>query len=151
MLAEHVETYSADSLVFTAKEGGPIRHNNFYKRHFRPAVSQLQDIVPEGLRFHDLRHTCAAILIADGAHIKEVKAHLGHRSIRITERYALFENAKAARADMLEATFQDSLGSLTAEVLARPAPSSAVSPTTCKFKRAEDGIRNRDPHLGKVA
>ena len=52
--------------------------------------------------------------------MEEVKAHLGYRSIRTTERYAhLFENAKAARANMLEATFQNSLGSLTGEIRAK--------------------------------
>jgi len=35
MLADHVERYS-DKFVFTAGEGGPIRHRNFARRHFRP-------------------------------------------------------------------------------------------------------------------
>ncbi len=38
----------------------------------------------ESVRFHDLRHTCAAILIANGRHMEEVKDHLGHSSIRDT-------------------------------------------------------------------
>jgi integrase len=37
-----------------------------------------------GLRFHDLRHTCAALLIAQGAHPKEIQARLGHASITTT-------------------------------------------------------------------
>lgn len=40
--------------------------------------------LPEGLRFHDLRHTCASILIAQGAHPKEIQARLGHASIMTT-------------------------------------------------------------------
>jgi integrase len=44
--------------------------------------------IPETLRFHDLRHTCAALLIANGRHMEEVKDHLGHGSIRVTsDRY----------------------------------------------------------------
>jgi integrase len=42
----------------------------------------------EGLRFHDLRHTCAALLIAQGAHPKEIQERLGHSTIRLTfDRY----------------------------------------------------------------
>jgi integrase len=37
-----------------------------------------------GLRFHDLRHTCAAMLIAAGAHPKAIQDHLGHRDIQTT-------------------------------------------------------------------
>jgi integrase len=36
------------------------------------------------LRFHDLRHTHAALLIAGGAHPKSVQARLGHASITTT-------------------------------------------------------------------
>jgi integrase len=66
---------------------------------------------------HDLRHTCAAILIANGRHMEEVKAHLGHGSIRRTgDTYGhLFKTAQIALADALEATFRGSLEAATAE------------------------------------
>lgn len=100
-----------DRLLFTSTEGEPIRHDNFRKRHFYPAVrrrycDQCQTAVkpddeccPEcdgtdlvyvltptkhGLRFHDLRHTCASILIAQGAHPKAIQDHLGHKKIETT-------------------------------------------------------------------
>ena len=39
-------------------------------------------------RFHDLRHTCAALLIAQGAHPKEIQERLGHSTITLTfDRY----------------------------------------------------------------
>jgi integrase len=57
-----------DSLVFTAPGGGPLNHRNFYRRHFRRAVTAAG--LPERLRFHDLRHTCAALLISQGAHTR---------------------------------------------------------------------------------
>jgi integrase len=41
--------------------------------------------VPEDLRIHDLRHTCAALLIAQGDHPKAIQAHLGHSSIQVIE------------------------------------------------------------------
>ena len=36
------------------------------------------------LRFHDLRHTCATLLLAKGMHPKIVNEMLGHLSIAIT-------------------------------------------------------------------
>jgi integrase len=107
MLGEHVGRYpSADGYVFTSAGGGPIRHRNFYRRHFRPAVARAG--LPDGLRFHDLRHTCAAFLIANGRHMEEVKDHLGHSSIRVTsDRYGhLFPAAKAALAESLDAIYR---------------------------------------------
>jgi integrase len=122
MLGEHIGRYpSEDGYVFTAKEGGPIRHRNLYRRHFKPAVDKARteaikqgrkdEAIPEDLRFHDLRHTCAALLIAAGRHMEEVKDHLGHSSIRVTsDRYGhLFPSAKAALAESLEATFAQSV------------------------------------------
>jgi integrase len=54
--------HDPDSFVFTAPEGGPLRHNNFYRRHFKPAVVRAG--LPDELRFHDLRHSFAGFLIA---------------------------------------------------------------------------------------
>ena len=108
MLTEHVARYpSADGWVFTAGEGGPVHHHNFRSRHYERAVKR------SGLghvRFHDLRHTCAALLIAVGRHLEEVKTYLGHSSIRVTsDRYGhLFPEARASLADALDATFTDS-------------------------------------------
>jgi len=132
MLSDHINQYpSPEGFVFTAREGGPIRHRNFYRRHFRPAVLSARttaveddrddEAIPEGLRFHDLRHTCAALLIANGRHLEEVKDHLGHGSIRTTsDRYGhLFPSARKALAESLEATFlESSAAAETAE--ARP-------------------------------
>ena len=50
-------------------------------RHFKPLLRRagLPDI-----RFHDLRHTCAALLLAESFHPKIVSEMLGHSSIAIT-------------------------------------------------------------------
>lgn len=73
-----------DRLLFTSTEGEPIRHDNFYKRHFKPAVKAALPAEKHGLRFHDLRHTCASLLIAEGAHPKAIQDHLGHKDIQTT-------------------------------------------------------------------
>lgn len=36
------------------------------------------------IRFHDLRHTCATLLLAKGVHPKFVRELLGHATIAIT-------------------------------------------------------------------
>jgi integrase len=59
-MTHHMAGRSADDLVFPAAEGGPMRHSNFYVRHFLPAVQRAG--LPEGVRFHDLRHTHVSIL-----------------------------------------------------------------------------------------
>ena len=38
----------------------------------------------EGLRFHELRHTHATLLIADGVDVKTVQMRLGHSSAVVT-------------------------------------------------------------------
>jgi hypothetical protein len=67
-------------------------------KHQRPAL------LPEGLRFYDLRHTCASLLIAQGASVKAVQAQFGHATASITlDTYGhLFPSEMEALADRLE-------------------------------------------------
>ena len=92
-----------DAFVFTAPKGGPLRHHNFYQRQFCPAL--VRACLPAQIRFHDLRHTCASLLIAQGAHPKAIQAHLGHSSIQVTmDRYGhLLPDALEHLADRLDA------------------------------------------------
>jgi len=80
-LARRVES-EPDALVFTSEAGGLVSHANWYRRRFRPAVKQAG--LSEGLRFHDLRHTYASLLIAQGAHPRAIMERLGHSSIQVT-------------------------------------------------------------------
>ena len=66
--------------------GGPLRHGGFFRRHFKPAVVRAE--LDTRTRFHDLRHTAAALMIAEGAHLLTVKERLGHSTIKVTaDRY----------------------------------------------------------------
>lgn len=102
-----------EDLVFTGATGKPLRHNLFYARHFKPAVQRAG--LPHGLRFHDLRHTCAALLIAQGAHPRASMERLGHTSIQVTlDRYGhLFPALDEALTDGLETTYRASLAAHT--------------------------------------
>jgi integrase len=55
-----------------------------------------------GVRFHDLRHTAASLLIASGVDLYRVGAILGHSDIRTTRRYAhlAVDNLRAAVATL---------------------------------------------------
>jgi integrase len=70
-----------EGLIFPDTAGGPLRRSNFARRVFKPAVAAS---VGEPLRVHDLRHTHAAWLIANGEHSKTIQTRLGHGSIKTT-------------------------------------------------------------------
>ena len=76
-----------DDFVFTEPDGSQLRHVGwFYPRVSRPAVKAAG--LPAALRFHDLRHTHAALLIADGWHPLAISRRLGHSTITVTmDRY----------------------------------------------------------------
>lgn len=74
-----------DRLLFVTPRGYPVRHNLFYKRTFKPAVKEALPERLHRLRFHDLRHTCAALSLATpGGNLQHVKERLGHENISTT-------------------------------------------------------------------
>jgi len=136
MLAEHMEGVPDDpeAFVFTTKRGLPIRHNQFYKKVFKPVVTGRKEIparvvrngnshriVPgkpaivsplpaakRKLRWHDVRHTCAALSLAVAPNLYLVKERLGHEDIRTTiNTYGhLLPEVDTALADGLRALFE---------------------------------------------
>jgi integrase len=73
-----------DRLLFVTARGYPIRHNQFYKRIFAPVVASALPARLAGFRWHDLRHTCAALSLAEGGSLHHVKERLGHENIATT-------------------------------------------------------------------
>jgi integrase len=71
------------NLVFMTKHGTPIEPRNLL-RHFQAQCEKLG--LPK-LRFHDLRHTCASLLLAQGVDLPIVKETLGHAAIQTTMLY----------------------------------------------------------------
>jgi integrase len=67
-----------DGLVFASRKGTPLDAQNIVNRYFKPLLRRagLPDI-----RWHDLRHTCATMLLSRGTHPKMVQHLLGHASI----------------------------------------------------------------------
>jgi integrase len=68
-------------LIFPNESGHPINHNNMVNRHFNPALKKAGI---ERIRFHDLRHTYASLLIEQGENIKYIQSQLGHSSPTVT-------------------------------------------------------------------
>ncbi|MDL2294733.1 site-specific integrase [Ruminococcaceae bacterium OttesenSCG-928-D13] len=64
------------------------------------------------LRFHDLRHSCASLLLANGVPLKQIQEWLGHSSFKITaDAYAHLEYAsKIAAANAMTWLNETSLG-----------------------------------------
>ena len=102
-LAHHLENQSGDH-VFTSPDGKPLRRHNFRRRVWVPGVKAAG---LNGLRFHDLRHSHAAMLIAAGEHPKLISARLGHSTIRTTlDTYGhLLPGLDEAAADRLDQLF----------------------------------------------
>jgi integrase len=68
-------------LVFTNHEGRPIDASNLLRHCFHPLLSRAG--LPK-VRFHDLHHTAATLLLGQGVHAKIVSEMLGHSNIAIT-------------------------------------------------------------------
>jgi integrase len=73
-------------LVFASSKGTPMDAQNIVNRYFKPLLRRtgLPDI-----RWHDLRHTCATLLVGRGVHPKMVQHLMWHASIQLTlDRYS---------------------------------------------------------------
>jgi integrase len=97
LLAAHLKNAPESEFLFCTKDGNPIRRSNFRQHVWRPAVKAAG--LDMQLRFHDLRHTCASLLIEQGAHPKEIQARLGHSTITTTlDRYGHLMPVSAANS-----------------------------------------------------
>ena len=117
--------HAADDLVFTAPLGGPLRESKFVPGYFKPAVRAVG--LPPTLRFYDLRHTAASLLIREGASVKAVQKQLGHATASITlDTYGhLFPDELDALAGRLEDARADALASPGTD----PARTNGYAPT----------------------
>jgi integrase len=73
------------ALIFCTANGTPLDGVNLVRREFKPSLRRAK--LPD-VRFHDLRHGFASLLIAQGEHPKLISEQLGHASVKITmDRY----------------------------------------------------------------
>lgn len=92
-------------LVFTTGVGTPISRADLITRSFKPLLRRagLPDI-----RFHDLRHTCATLLLGKGVHVKLVQELLGHSTIAIT--LDTYSHVLPGMGDSLADTMDEAFG-----------------------------------------
>ena len=83
--------------VFCSRNGSFIQTSPLVTRILRPIIASANakaiqvaqelgtepDLVPP-IRFHDLRHTHASLLLSQGGSIKAISSRLGHSSVNIT-------------------------------------------------------------------
>ena len=70
-----------NGLVFASEIGEPLNRHHLTSRRFKALLKRAQ--LPE-IRFHDLRHTCATLLLTKNVNPKIVSEMLGHATIAIT-------------------------------------------------------------------
>lgn len=96
--------WQEQDLVFTTHTGGPLHRDNVVKS-FKLLLGRAA--LPD-MRFHDLRHSCASLLAAQGVPARVAMEILGHTDIRTTQNVythvydASKQEALEAIADLLD-------------------------------------------------
>lgn len=97
------------NLVFPAESGKPLSHDFMYQKKFIPALKKAG--LPR-VRFHDLRHSYASLLLSLGENIKYIQTQMGHSSPTVTlDVYShLFKKENPEAARRLERSIFDATG-----------------------------------------
>lgn len=90
LLAEHPRRSDPDAGLWPGKvHGHPVQtydrafdHKGFYRYAFKPAADVLG--IPS-LKFHELRHTFASLMVSFGVQMFELSRLMGHSSITVTD------------------------------------------------------------------
>jgi len=128
-LVEHLKTFPPgdNGLLFAAPAGGPISPTHWRGRVWKQSV---RASVGEPLRFHELRHSHVALLIAQGEHPSVIASRLGHTSTRVVlDRYGhLFSGIDEAAADRLNDLVSNSRADATRTQASKRAIGKSVEP-----------------------
>ena len=106
------DAWQDNDLVFPNGIGRPINPPNLLIRSFHPLLAKAK--LPR-VRFHDLRHTAASLLLDQGIHPKIVSEMLGHSAVAITlDLYShVTPSMQAQAADALDSLFGRNFGRQT--------------------------------------
>src|SRR5204863_2661158 len=99
------EHWSESEFVFTGRGGAPLDGSAISKQFHR----LLERAGLEQRRFHDLRHSCATLLLAQGVSPRVVMDVLGHSQIGLTmNTYAhVIPELRREAADRMESVIQE--------------------------------------------
>ncbi|MDQ3999719.1 MAG: site-specific integrase [Actinomycetota bacterium] len=92
-------------LVFPSQVGTPLSARNL-QRHFKALLKRAG--LPQTIRFHDLRHTCATLLLRQGVNPKFVQELLGHADISLT--LNVYSHVLPDMSDAAAGAMDDALG-----------------------------------------
>ena len=102
MLALHLAAAPTSEYVFCTKRGTLVNYRNFLRRYWHPGVARAE---LEPLTAHEMRHTAAALMIAEGANPVTVQRRLGHKDITTT--FQLYGHLFPEQDDVLTARLDD--------------------------------------------
>jgi integrase len=93
--------WEENGLIFASEVGEPLDRRSITKYQFKKLLKRAE--LPD-VRFHDLRHTCATLLLGRNVNPKIVSEMLGHASIAITlDTYShVLPNMQSEAAQALE-------------------------------------------------
>ena len=95
--------YHESEYVFKWQDGTPFRPD-FVTRHFKMLLEK-NGLPP--IRFHELRHSCASMLLNEGFSLKDIQAYMGHADITMTA--DLYGHLDVARKEMLSRNLANSI------------------------------------------
>lgn len=72
-----------ENYILVDIEGALIKPDKV-TRTFKKLIDNNKDKLKKVIRFHDLRHSCASLLLANGINMKEIQQWLGHSSWNTT-------------------------------------------------------------------
>ncbi len=134
---------SERELVFSNANGLPLDPENLIKREFHPALDRAG---LRRIRFHDLRHTYASLLISQSENIKFIQSQLGHASATTTlDRYGhLMPNLDNDAARRLDKTV---FGNFVRKLLENPVfegnPAKKETPEVVELQELKFGSGDR--------
>ena len=108
-MAAEGRTTGLKGLIFPDTDGGPLRKSNYQRRTFFPLLNKAG---VAGLKFHELRHASASLMLLAGVDSKVVSSRLGHGSAGFTANtyqhviVGMQEKAALALAGVLNGSLQ---------------------------------------------
>jgi integrase len=110
-IQQHLDAFTAagaDSLVFTSPNGYLLRHSNFRRATWHPALVATG---LAGVHFHDLRHAGNHLVAEAGANLRELMERMGHASSRAALIYLhSTQERQRALADAIDERARRDLG-----------------------------------------
>jgi integrase len=109
VMREHLSEFPAsdpEDLIFKGPKGAALRRNNFH-RSVRWPERVAKAGLPEGFRFHDLRHTGNTLAASSGASTRELMHRMGHASMRAA---LIYQHATSKRDREIAAAIDARIG-----------------------------------------